>query len=96
MHEPFFVVDAFLQGNHGFSPVNAFNVVDHENHVFSVLGVFSPDFTEDIEFARCNVRNGYKWNFIDAFQNEFGLGGIVQKYAYVSDKGITKFLIIKR
>ena len=73
MHQPFLIVDALFQGDHGFGPVNAFNIIDHKDNFFSMRGILCPDLAEDIELAGSDMSNGNIWDFIDPFQNKFGL-----------------------
>mgnify|MGYP004408928725 CR=1 FL=1 len=67
MHQTLLVVDAFFKGNHGFCTVNTLNIVKLKNHVFSMLGIMGPDFTEYIEFTGCHVCNGNVWYLIYSF-----------------------------
>lgn len=55
MHQPFFVVDAFFQGYHGFCSADPFDIVYLEDDIFSVRGIFRPDLAKNIELTGCNV-----------------------------------------
>ena len=62
MHQALLVVDALLQGDHGFGPVDTVNVIYRKNNFLGVFGVFSPHLTENVKFSCCNMGYGNKRN----------------------------------
>ena len=73
MHQSFFIIDAFFQGNHSFSSINTIDIINHKNYFFGVGGTLGPYFTENIKFPSCNVCHSHMWYFIDTLQYELCL-----------------------
>jgi hypothetical protein len=67
MHEPFLVIDALLQGDHGLCSANTINIVYPENNIFGMIGILSPNLTEDIELSGSDVRDCHVRNLIQSF-----------------------------
>jgi len=52
MHQALFVVDAFLEGNHGLCTTDSFDVVDFKDDILCVVRIPRPYFTENSKLAR--------------------------------------------
>ena len=59
MHQTLFVIDAFFQRYHRFRSVNSFDIINHEDYIFSMFGIFSSNFTENMQ-SRTNLLNPAK------------------------------------
>ena len=58
MHQPFLIVNALLEGNHGLCPAYAFNIVYLEYNILGMRCVFCPDLAKDIELTSGNMCYG--------------------------------------
>jgi len=58
-------------------------------------GALSTNFTENIKFPRGNMGYSDMRDFIDALQDKFCLGGILQINPNVGNKSIAEFLVIQ-
>ncbi len=95
MHKPFFVVDAFLQGDHRLGTADALYIVYLENNVLGVGSIPRPYLTEDIEFSRGNMGDRDIGNLRQPLQYEFRLVGLFEKYADIGNEGIPELNIIQ-
>ena len=61
-------------------------IINLENDVFGMRCIPRPDFTENIEFARCNVSYGHVWNLAQSFEYKLGLMCFFQEYPNIGNK----------
>ena len=95
MNQPFLVIDAFLQGDHGFGATYPLNIVYAKDDILGMCSVLCPYFAEDIEFSSGYMGYGYIGNFGEPFQYKFGLMRLLKEDPHISDKGIPKFYIVQ-
>lgn len=58
MHQAFFVIYTFLQGDHCFRSAYPIDIIDPEDNVFCVVGILCPDLAKDVEFPGSDMGYG--------------------------------------
>lgn len=79
MHQTLFIIEAFLQRNHGLGSTDALYVIDFKNDVFCMGRILGPDFTEDVELSSGYMRYGNIRYLVQTLQNEFRLVCLFKK-----------------
>lgn len=76
MHQTFFIVYAFLQGDHRFRSADPVDIIYPKDNIFCVVGILCPDLTKDIEFSGRDMGHRNIGDQVQPFQHEFGLVGL--------------------